>query len=204
MSLDYFTLVELRAQPGLDDFTAYPDAKLTSAGEWVQAVIEREVGTSFVARSTVEVLNGDDQDSDGGLKLGTPYVLDVTGIVSNGVSLTAPQLAEVTFKNGVLIRQSSYTGFIAWDAGVRNVEVTFDAGYSTVPPKDIFSAALQGARDRVFRTSGTGLSDRTQSVTDDQGTRVLAAPGTNRPTGLPEVDAVIIGWRDKLALFGFA
>src|SRR5262245_50942818 len=105
MSLDYFTLGELRAMPDLaTDTVKYPDARLTAAGEWIQALIEREVGTSFVARSRTEVLNGDDQDWDGGLKLATPYVLSVTSVTSNGVAFTSPQLAQVTVKAGVAIR----------------------------------------------------------------------------------------------------
>jgi len=29
-------------------------------------------------------------------------------------------------------------------------------------------------------------------------------PGGDRPFGFPSVDAVIIGWRDRLNVFGFA
>jgi len=207
MALTYFTLGELRGQSGLADTVKYPDAKLTTAGEWIEAVIDREVRTSFVARTTLEVLDGDSQDTDGGLLLSKRFVVGVSAVTSNGVAFNAGQLAEIDADGSRIYRRTvgTHSGFIPWDSGTRNIDVTYTSGYSATPPADVKDAALQGARDRVLRTSGTGLSDRTTSVTDDQGTRVLAAPGTNHPTGLPEVDAVIVGWRDKLASrFGFA
>jgi hypothetical protein len=207
MALDYFTLAELRAMPDMNDFTKYGDARLTAAGEWIQALIEREVGTSFVPRSTVDVLDGSDQDRWGGLFLSKPFVLSVTAITSNGVAFTAPQLAEVSVQSGILYRRpaGSYGGYTPWDAGCRNIVVTYSAGYSTTPPSDLKDAALQGARYRVMRTAvSVGISDRATSVTNDLGNVQLSIPGSDRPTGLPEVDQVIVGWRDKLNVFGFA
>ncbi|MGH9460372.1 MAG: hypothetical protein ACRD1X_04090 [Vicinamibacteria bacterium] len=207
MALDYFTLTELRALPDVSNTTKYSDAQLTAAGEWVQGIIERECQTSFVARSTTETLNGDDQEVDGGLKLSTPWILNVTAVTSNGVAFTAPQLAEVKVKSGVAFRRAAgdFTGFISWDLGARNIVITYDGGYSAAPPSDLKSAALQAARYRAIKAvSGAGISDRAITITNEMGNIQLSTPGKNHPTGLPEVDEVIIGWRDKLALFGFS
>jgi len=194
--------------PDMNDFTKYSDARLTAAGEWIEALIEREVRTSFVHRSWTETLDGDSQDADGRLLLSKRFVVGVTAVTSNGVAFDAGDLAEVQADGSRIYRRTvgSYSGFIPWDSGTRNVEITYDAGYSTEPPDDILDAALQGARYRVMRTAvSVGISDRATSVTMNDSNVQLSIPGKDRPTGLPEVDQVIIGWRDKLALrFGFA
>jgi hypothetical protein len=208
--VDYFTLSELRALPDMGDTVKYPDARLTAAGDWIEAIIEREVRTSFVARQVTETLDGDSQDPDGGLLLSKPYVLEVTAVTSNGAAFDAGQLAELSVRAGRAYRRTAgtYSGFIPWDAGTRNIVVTYDAGYVDAPPFDVKEAALQGARYRVLSVDGkSGISDRATSITNEFGNVQLSTPNTerNRPTGLPEVDAVIVGWRDKLApRFGFA
>ncbi|HYJ69629.1 MAG TPA: hypothetical protein VEX15_18405 [Nocardioidaceae bacterium] len=205
MALTYFTIAEFRSLPDMDSTARYPDAKLTAAGEWIESVIEREVGTSFAARSRTETLNGDDQ-CDGGLKLATPYVLSVTAVTSNGVVFGVPELAEVSVRDGIAFRRpaGTYVGFTAWDYGFRNIVITYNGGYSATPPSDVKDAALQAARYRVIRTTtGGGLTDRAISTSNEMGTTQLAIAGMNRPTGLPDVDSVICGWRDKLNLFGF-
>lgn len=204
MALSYFTLADVRALPDMADTAKHSDQRLTAAGEWMEALIEREVGTSFVARVTTETLSGDDQDSDGGLKLGTPWVLQITAVTSNGAAFTAPQLAEVKVADGYIFRQPGFASSTAWDTGVRNIVITYNAGYSATPPFDIKDAALQGTRYRALRTIGAGVSDRATAITNELTTTQLSTAGTDRPTGLPEVDVVIVGWRNKLNLFGFA
>ena len=202
----YFSLPELRALPDMADVVKYSDSRLTAAGDWIETLIEREVGTSFVARSVTDTLDGNCQEYDGGLKLSKRYAQNVTAVTSNGVAFGGPALAEVSVRNGYAYRRTAgdYTGFIAWDYGTRNIVVTYNAGYSTSPPSDIKEAALQGARYRVLSTDDkSGISDRALSISNEQGTIQLATPGTRFPTGLPEVDAVIVGWRNKLDLYGF-
>lgn len=208
MALTYFALSDLRAMPDMNDFTKYNDARLTAAGEWIEALIEREVRTSFVARTWTETLDGDAQDTDGGLLLTRRFADGVTAVTSNGVAFNAGQLAQVDAVDSRIYRRTvgTYSGFIPWDAGTRNIDVTYTAGYSATPPNDIKDAALQGARYRVLRTAvSVGISDRATATTVGDSTVQLSIPGKDRPTGLPEVDQVIVGWRDKLApRFGFA
>jgi hypothetical protein len=77
--------------------------------------------------------------------------------------------------------------------------VTYAAGYSATPPADIKDAALQATRARLLTMdSQAGIEDRRTSLSTDQGTISYVIAGENRPTGYPEVDAVILGWKNAL------
>lgn len=203
MALTYFTLAELRAMPDMESTAKHPDQRLTAAGEWAEATIEGEVRTSFVARQKTETLDGDRQDCQGRLRLSNRFVLAVTAVTSNGVAFTAPQLAEIRVVGRRIYRRTvgEYSGFTAWDSGTQNIVVTYNAGYTSTPPGDIKDAALQAARYRVLRTATkAGISDRAIAVTNELTTVQLSTAGaTDRPTGLPEVDSVIVRYRRQLA-----
>lgn len=193
MALDYFTLEEARALPDISDESKYPDDRVTAAGEYVQAIIEGACQTSFVAREVVESLDGDGTTS---LRLSTPYVLSVTSVTISGATSTD----EFTATHGVLERTTtgSYSP-LSWTRGRRNVTVTYDAGYSATPPADIKEAALQATRARLMSTSEfSAIDDRRTSITNEMGTISFVIAGEERPTGFPEVDAVINRWAKKL------
>ena len=197
---DYFTLAELRALPDMSDTATYPDAAAESAAAYITAIIEREVGTSFVSRTVA------DEPHDGGGRaviLRSPYVISVTSATESGVSVTD----SLTVRNGILQRfaAGSYTP-ASWLHGVGNVMVSYVAGYSTTPPADIKEAALQGTRLRLLtNAAGSSQAARQVSTTNEVGgtvTYVIAGP--DRPTGFPEVDAVIMGWKRRLHVVGVA
>ena len=187
---DYFTLAEARDLPDMDRFS---DAQIEAAAAYIVGVIEREVGTSFIARTRTETL-------DGGwwfLSLSDPYPQAVSSILVGGVAVNTA-LTPVDFRGGIL----RYTAGTYWTTGVANVVVTYTAGYSTLAtmPADVKQAALQGTRARLLDTSSNAtLNDRRQSITNDVGgTTSFVLAGPDRPTGYPEVDAVILAWRDKI------
>lgn len=205
MTLSYATLDDLRELPDLNDTERYSDEDLTTAGEWAEGRIELGVGTSFVARSVTVTVDGDSQDCDGGLNVGYPYVLAVTAVTSNGVAFTGPQLAQVSVVAGIALRLTSPTGWLAWDYGRRNITLTLNTGYSATPPADVLAAFKQATRFRAIRgRAGSGVSDRATTISTEQGTTVLQVADQDHPTGIPEVDAVILDWRDRLQVFGFA
>lgn len=194
MALDYFTLEELRDLPDVDNEDKYPDARVVAAAEYVQGIIEGECQTSFVPRPKVETLNG---VGTPGLVLSTPYVQSITSVVVDGVASTD----SFSVVRGVLQRTTvgSFTP-LTWAWGTRNVVVTYMSGYSDVPPPDIKEAALQATRARLMSTSSDStIDDRRTSITNDAGTTVsFVIAGEKRPTGYPEVDAVINRWAKKL------
>lgn len=198
MALDYFTETELKALP---DMSSETSARILAAGEWAQGVIERVVGTSFVARTvTGEVHDGGRSE----IVLNKPHVLSVTSATEDGVSVTDT----LRVRSGIVRRFSGATSFtpITWSSGTGNVLVTYQAGYSATPPADIKEAALQATRWHLLEGKASNVtSPRQTSVSNDMGGTVnFAVAGPDRPTGYPEVDAVIVGWRDQLDVFGFA
>lgn len=198
MALDYFTEAELRALP---DMSSETSARILAAGEWAQGVIEREVGTSFVARTVTAEIHDGGCDA---IVLDKPFVISVTSATEDGVAVTDT----LRVRHGVLRRFSGATSFtpITWTSGVGNVSVTYQAGYSSTPPADIKEAALAATRWHLLEGRASNVhSPRQTSITNDMGGTVnFAVAGTDRPTGYPDVDAVIVGWRDQLDVFGFA
>ena len=196
---EYFTLTEFRLLPDMDDATAYPEAAVLAAAAYVTAVIERECGTSFVSRT----VTGEEHDGGGyAVVLSRPHVLSVSSATEDGVAVTD----DLRVSSGVL-RKFSADDFvpIACAAGVGNVSVTYAAGYSTTPPADIKSAAMYGTRARLLeKAASSGMDERRTSLNTDMGVINYTVAGQDNPTGYPQVDAVILGWRNKLNVFGFA
>lgn len=197
----YFTEAELRDLPNMNDTAKYTTARVTAARLWIEGVIERKVDTSFEARTVT------DEVHDGGvysIALHSPFILSVTSATENGVAVTDT----LSVKGGVLQRYASgATTPTLWASGCRNIKVTYQSGYSATPPADIKEAALSAARDWLLRRYGAqGVSDRAMSMQTEMGNIVYATASDkhDRPTGIPEVDAVIMGWVNDLEVFGFA
>lgn len=188
---DYFTLAELKALP---DMSGFSDERIEATAAGVVAIIEREVGTSFVPRT----ITNESHDGGGVVMLNMPHVISITSATVNGVAMTGLQAS-----SGVL---RASTGSTSFASGYGNVLVTYQAGYSTTPPADIKEAALKATRWKLLESKASSdVSARQTSMTTDMGGTVnYAVAGPDRPTGYPDVDAVIIGWRDKLGVFGFA
>lgn len=193
---DYFTLDALRSLPNMGDVAKYPDARVLSAAAHITATIEREVGTSFVARTK-------SGSFDGGsfITLG-PFAQAVTAVTENGASV-ATNLCHL--RAGILRRKSG-SSFVSWASGLGNVTVTWQDYYSTTPPADVAEIAMQGTRAYLLsKNENNIMSARETGIqTDSGGVINYAIAGPDRPTGFPEVDAVIIAWRDRLNVFGFA
>lgn len=195
---DYFTKAELQALP---DMSGETEARIIAAAAWAVGVIEREVGTSFVARTVTDEIHDGGCDS---VVLGSPYVLSVTSATENGVVVTD----DLRVRGGVLRRFSGATSFtpVSWSTGHGNVAVTYQSGYSSTPPADIKEAALAATRWHLLEQRANNVhSPRQTSITNEMGGTVnFAVAGSDRPTGYPDVDAVIVGWRNQLDVFGFA
>lgn len=196
---DYFTLAEFRALPDMSSDSKYPDARVEAAAAHIVGIIEREVGTSFVERAVTEVHDGGDDR----IVLNAALVRSITSATESGVAVTD----DLRVSAGVVTRHSSSTATttVPFAAGVRNVSITYASGYSATPPADIKEAALQGTRSYMLEhSSDSSVMDRRSTVTSDQGTTSFVLAGPDRPTGYPEVDAVILGWQRRLDVFGFA
>lgn len=200
MSFDYFALSELRALPGMSDSVTYTDTRCQAAHDWIVGVVERTVGTSFIGRT----VTGEKYDGGGAaIVLMEPYVLSVQSVTENGVTVTDPLLIR---GGNVLIKVPASSNYaLRWYAGTDSVIVNYTAGYSATPPLDIKEACLKAARYHLLETdSDAAVDERKVQITSDQGTVTMSPVDEDHPTGYPSVDAVIIGWRDRLDVLGFA
>jgi hypothetical protein len=199
---EYFGIAELRALPDLADDQRYPDARLEAARAWITSVIERFCGTSFVPRSRQATVYADEL-SAGIVDLPDRWVLEVTsGTITaawgaSPVPLTPEQLGRLRVHVGlVLIRDGG-----PWPRrldGREHVDLTYVAGFSSQPPADIKEAALQAARSRVLTLDGAkGVPSRALAITNELGNIRLASASEDAPTGIPDVDAVLTGWRSR-------
>lgn len=190
---EYFTLTELRARPDVGDAVKYPDEMVYAAAAYIVSVIEREVGTSFIPRTVTESTTG----GSTGLFITRPYVRSLTA-----VTVAGDPVADAVLRPGGLVRRSSRAPF-GTDEDV--VAVTYVVGYSEEPPADVKEQALQGTRAHLLATSPqSSVSARQTSLSNEMGVIQFAVAGENRPTGYPEVDAMILGWKRRLDVFGFA
>lgn len=192
---DYFTLEEFRELPDMADDDVYSDEVIEAAAAYIVGVIEREVGTSFIAREV------EDEKHDGGgysIPLNSARVLEVTAVTVNGVAVASDQL---NLDGSILERFTvGATSPSVWTTGRRNVMVTYDAGYSAEPPADVKSAAMYGTRSRLLeKAAASGMDERRTSLNTDMGVINYTVAGQDNPTGYPQVDAVIMGWKRALA-----
>lgn len=199
--MPYFTTAEFRASmPDMSEIS-YPDTQVELARDWAEALIERVCGTSFITRTVTDVLSNCGEVS---LVLSRPHVLSITSVTVDGVLLTG---YTYTSKGGLLKRHAtgSYTP-TAWTAGQDNITVVYEAGYSAACPVDLKVAAMMAVRDRViqWRERSGKPSDRATSMTNEFGNISYSVAGEDHPTGLPDADAVIMGWAAKVAVYGFA
>lgn len=198
---EYFTVDEFRQIRDMSDTSKYTTARIEAAAAYVVGIIDREIfgtsGVGFVPRNLTKTLDGNGLDT---LLMPTPHIRSLTTVTVGGSSV---DVSGLLFNGGVLRYPTS--GGI-WTFGRGNVVVTFSAGYSAVPPADIKEAAMLATRWRLLATnSNAEMSARQISLTNDVGATIqFAVAGSDRPTGYPEVDAVIVGWRDRMPSFGFA
>lgn len=195
---EYFTLEELDALPNMTE-GRYSGVRKEAAAAWAVGIIEREVDTSFVARTVTETHDG------GGhaIVLRKAHVLSVTSATESGAAVTDT----LRVRHGILRRYATATSSTPgrWADGIENITVVYEAGYTAgdeadpVPP-DIKEAALQATRWRLLATnSNSDLNARQTSITNEMGGTVnFAVAGPDRPTGYPDVDAVILGWKRRL------
>ena len=199
----YFGLGELRALPGMAVAT-YSDEQLSAARDWIEAIVERACETSFVAKPVTELRSGSGREE---LFLSTPFPRAVTACAVDGTALTAPELALCVIDRGAVSRRTA-TGsvsWVPWASGTRNISISYTAGYSDVPPDDLKEAMLAAARTHVLESRGSsGIPARALSMSTEQGNINYSVASKDRPTGLPDADAVILGWAETTAVFGFA
>lgn len=181
----YTTLSDVRALSKLSDSAVYPDAEVTDGIAWATSIIDDWCGTSFEAKASTEVLDGNDSDR---IFTGVANLISVTS-----ASVDAVAVADVSGwtvrPGGVVVRD---TGLFSSSVAGQNVSITVSAGAFASVPADIELAAKQLSRWYVLRLSSEAPDNAISMTTPDGAFRLNAMPGGKYgPTSLPEVNATL-------------
>lgn len=179
----YFTAAELRTHAGgIADIT---DAAIDLKRQAVEATIERVCGTSFVARTHVDTVVG---AGAYGLTLSRQYTRSLVSVMVDGVAL-APLATTVRLTLDDVLEHRLQPW--ATDAVV---VVTYLAGALPTPPADLKEAAMEATRIRLHENRTAGVPSRALSISNEFGNVNLASASLARPFGIPDVDAVVLGY----------
>lgn len=187
----FFSVAEARAfdSGALADETLYPNQTLTDGREQVESELEDACGVAFVPRGLRVVLDGSSTSS-----LFLPHTR-VRRLVSVKVDDVASDLNDIALygDEGRMVLQTG-----SFSSGYQNVSILLEHGYSQ-PPERIKRAALILLRDRLV---GSNIHDRALSHTDESGTVSLSVAGVNGYFGIPEVDAAVEQYAERVPQIG--
>lgn len=171
----YFTLAELRAQDAIG--AAFTGDRLREVQAAVEDLFEENTGVAWVRRGARAVVDGDGTDR---------LVLEHWPVRALGV-LTVGGVDSLSTAVSYISGEVYLPGTFA--TGHRNVVIEYEHGYDR-PTADLKEKALAYAR-YLLLSGKSRIPDRATLMTTDFGTFNLQTAGLERPTGLPEVDAVL-------------
>jgi hypothetical protein len=192
----YATTSDLRALDGLGDATLYPDDLLSTSITYATQLIDSYCGASFEPRTFTaycEPISRRTPADVGRLRvpvIGPRTVTSATNWDGTALDVAAwtvePEYAEVA--TDVLL--------------THRVTLTGTASATATVPTDVAWAARTVARQWLLDLHSR-TPDRALSVQNDYGQVQLAqAGGKNRPTSLPDVNAVLNRHRHRPPTFG--
>ena len=183
----YFTLEEARSIGGIS--SSISDAEIESVRCSVEDQIEANCDTSFVSRLVVEELSPNPGEPF--VRLTEAYVLRVVSVEDHGVDITDEVVADGRY----LWREPR-----GWSPGLRSVRVVYEAGWSETPPEDLRRAAINATRYRLLEEARVGTPSNVVTIGTDVGTVRMAVASLKAPFGVPEVDAVVLRWAQKVGV----
>lgn len=180
-----FGVAELAAKLGMSDFTA---VELRAERDRITDLIERETGVAWCPQYDLEEGRGYGRTSHASR---WRPLRAVRALSIDGVALATADL-DVDWDAGVIHAPTSLDG---WQ--VLGVEHGFEQ-----PTETLRDAALIAAADRLQR-EWSALSSRVRRSTNDMGMTVeYSFAGRDHPTGIDEVDAVIMAHDMRSPGFG--
>lgn len=183
----YFTLAELRAMKGLSSTSTFPNADLATARDIAEDFVEQFCEAAFVPQYRREVVDGDDRDE---LYLSRLNVRELLSVKLDGSAMTTTGW---TVSSSGRIKTDGDV-FICAIAG-QNVQVQYEYG-SVAPPMDLKNATLKLARALVLSTE-SAIPDRARMMQTEWGMFQLDVASKDKPTGIPDVDAVLMRYREE-------
>lgn len=158
-------------------------AGLVAARTWIESLIEQVTGVAWVPRVARDELDVPDGSTVVRLRHMRPRSL-----VSVSIDGTAETLADWTVDEWGGLRRVDGGTFSTSDA--RGLVVQYEHGFDAPPPA-LREAAIVAAADRIKRRVST-IGDRATQLSNDGVVINLGRFDPQHPTGIPEVDAVIL------------
>ena len=179
----------LRKQGGLEDKTRYPNDLLTWGIDLVSDSFDEFTETAWQPRYRRETHDGDNTES--------VYVRrgPVHSIVDASVDASVLSLTGWVFSGSEI--RSDGDIFTQTDPG-QNVVLGYTYGVAN-PPASIVRAAVQYAT-HVARSDSSTIPDRARMVQTEWGMFIMDTASEDKPTGLPEVDSVLVRNRRESAV----
>lgn len=181
----YADLAEIRTLDALSNTTKYPAAKLEAARAQAEDRFEEVTGVAWVPRHDRQTVSGDATTQ---LLLRWPRPRSLIAITIDGTvqgDLTKFRL----YSTGIVERTAGSTWPREAAGGGGNVIVEYTHGYDR-PSEDLRQAFLTYVRYLLLDTTSR-IPDRASVMSTDLGSFQLVTAGFKRPTGLPDVDAVL-------------
>lgn len=184
----YATVAQVRALDGLADTAVYPDATLQDGIDFATELIDDYCGAAMEFKSFSVEMDGPGSNS---LFIDVLFVQTITSLLIDGVAFTGTVRR---YPWGVITLPNGFFPFGAL------ISITGTAGFSATAPKRIAWAARTIARDYALNLH-TRSPSRALQITNDLGQIEVRAQagGAGRPTNMPDVNAVLNRYRQKLS-----
>jgi len=176
-----FEVTEMRAfDSAFASSTVFSDAKMRAARAAAEQRLEQACRVAFVPRARRLTLAGLGHSA---LFLPDNAVRRVVTLSVDDVAFTADELSELDVREWGRVTRGDG---LAFEDGA-DIEVFYEHGLD-YPDAPVVQAAMLLAREYLVRSA---LSSRATVEATDVGFFRVSVAGPDRPTGLPEVDAVI-------------
>ncbi len=188
----YVTIAQVRALRDMADQGRYPDDDINAATVWFEERFEGHVGVAFLPRSATERLRGNRQT----LRLLRWPVRSVVAVRSYtsptaSTAFTVEELADILIEPTGAVRR--YAGGY-WPA---DVGIDYSHCMLAAPPADVVDVALVAIREKLLEDFAGARGNRQFAVSTQDGIVRSSTPGTDRPFGIPSVDAVANDYRAR-------
>ncbi|MGW0522851.1 hypothetical protein [Crossiella sp. NPDC003009] len=176
----YTTVASVRAAEGFDNLALYPDTAVTAAITWAETIIDDVTETSWEHKPFQQWVHASGVDWIS-LPVIYPRTVRSARLVKTNTELDVSQW---------LVNANEATVYLPTRLrGVLDVQGT--AGETAEAPPDIVFAADTLARFWL-RDLDSRIPDRAVSAQSEYGQIILATASERRPTGLPDVDAILL------------
>lgn len=182
----FFSIALLRAQKGLSNTVVYANADLKWARDVAEDFVEEFTKDAFVPQYRRDIFDGDDGSE---MFLSRIGVRSIIGVTIDGVAASTTGWS-VSASGRVRTDGDIFTSNVT--AG-QNITVSYSLGRNA-PPANLANATVKLARHLLLSLESS-IPDRARMMTTEFASYQLDVASEDKPTGIPEIDAVLSRYR---------